>query len=73
MITFIWYLTSETFGIKELLHLRIMSNLAANRICIVIVLNLCGNDSSPILRIARDGVGLVIITVIPEIRENILL
>lgn len=47
-----------------------MSNLAANRICIIMVLNSYGKDSSPIPKIARDRVGFMIIPVISEIKEN---
>lgn len=67
-----WSITSERLGTMDHLHLRIISNLAAKSMCITSNLLFCGKSIIPILRIASDGEGLVIIPVTLEIRVKTL-
>lgn len=55
----IWFLTSETLGTRLRPYFRAIINLAANGIFITKDLKFGEKSSMPILRIARDGDGVV--------------
>lgn len=72
LINLRWVLTSEMLGTMDCLHFHVIINLAANRMCITMVLNLVGRLVIPKLRIASGREGFIMISVRSEMNEKTL-